>query len=58
MGKRGGREPAEGPGTAHAVVHVLSANDAVRILGRDGRWLQVERVEKDDAVQGWIFGTL
>ena len=47
----------KGPGMSHAVVHVLSANDMVRTLGRDGRWLRVEWVsEEDDAVQGWISG--
>lgn len=46
-----------GPGVGHDVVQVLSANSSVRVLGKAGRWTQVEsKSGKDDAVQGWIYG--
>ena len=46
-----------GPGVSHSVIQVLTANNRVRVLGRSGRWAQVEWVSgKDAAIQGWIFG--
>ena len=42
---------------SHSVIQLLTANNPVRILGKTGKWVQVEWVsEKDDAIQGWIFG--
>ena len=46
-----------GPGVSYSVIQVLTANNPVQVLGRSGRWVQVEWVSgKDDAIQGWIFG--
>ena len=45
----------KGPGTSHPIVLVLSANDMVRTLGRDGRWLQVEWASnRNEPAQGWM----
>ena len=46
-----------GPGVNHSVIQVLTVNNPVRVLGKAGRWVQVERAPgEDDAIQGWIFG--
>ena len=40
-----------GPGVNHSVIQVLTVNNPVRVLGKAGRWVQVDRASgEDDAV--------
>jgi len=46
-----------GPGTSHSVIHVLAANEPVRVLERSGQWVRVEWIsERGEAIRGWVFG--
>ena len=45
----------QGPGTNHAVVFQLSKGMTAKILGKQGKWVNVQTV---DGKKGWIAGFL